>query len=176
MPVSNRRSRVVRGSSALRRRTAWATSNVLPTTLASGAKANIDLLAAFEVGGASTLGCTIARVHSAITLSWSTTDANPGFFGGYIVSSAPALSGMIDPSTELKLDWMLLRTLVPGEGISVVQLPWTTPTAVTTTFHNDIRSKRKMRQMGEKFFLCLTNPGAATVTYSTFTRTLVMLP
>jgi hypothetical protein len=47
---------------------------------------------------------------------------------------------------------------------------------VTGSWDIDLRSKRKMRQMGERYFFVINNGGAATATFSIFTRTLVLLP
>jgi hypothetical protein len=71
---------------------------------------------------------------------------------------------------------MWLNLLGPGNAVSAVPLPPTTPTVTELGFNIDIRSKRRIEELGEKYFLTLHNPDTTGVTISAFTRTLVALP
>ena len=139
--------------------------------MATGTKQNIDLLANLKVAGSSVLGATIMRTHCSLSFSEASADTGQGVIAGFIVSDAPTTVNL-DPSTQFGLDWMLLRPLGPsGTGNEIV--------IGTTLFWGhtiDLRSKRKIEELGEQYLLCLFNNGSGTVSVSRFTRTLIALP
>ena len=165
---------MVRGSSGSRRRTSWASSPVTNQTISSASKFSFDLLTNFEVAGASYLGSTVARIHGSVYINFNTADTAPSAYIGYIVNSAEtaALQTQPDPATAQQDDWMLLRLLAPGLSPSTL----TETAAIFTGFDVDIRSKRKIHQMGEKLICTISNVGTSPIVVTMFHRTLVMLP
>ena len=116
-------------------------------------------------------------MHARLNISWASGDTNPGLVYGFIVmTSSTALSGVADPAVSLEEDWMLWDTITPGTCMNSTPLPPTTPTAIIGGQQIDIRSKRKMHQLGERFVFVMTNQGSAAVSFSLTVRTLVMLP
>jgi hypothetical protein len=92
-------------------------------------------------------------------------------FCGWIVDSAPTVTNL-SPATQFTLDWMLLRNLNPGVARQAVLLG----TSVGYGEVYDLRAKRRIEELGEKYFLCIENVGTSTVTLGLFTRTLIALP
>ena len=148
----------------------WATDS-FTQSLGAGNKINRDLLANLETAGSSVLGATIMRTHSYIAVSDLWASATIGLTVGYIVDTAPTVTNL-DPTTAFGDDWMLLRTLAPSYATQAT-------TNNTILFYGqeiDLRSKRKVEEIGEKYFLCFANQGSASVTLGAFTRTLIALP
>jgi hypothetical protein len=66
------------------------------------------------------------------------------------------------------LDWAMSDAIFPqasGAAVSVAQ-----------SYYFDIRSKRKVQEMGQRYALCLANNAAAAKTIDVFARTLLALP
>jgi hypothetical protein len=177
MPV-HRRRQVLGGVRPQRRKLVWATSSVIRRIVGAGTTTDpIDLLANLEVAGSSVLGATVMRTHTNLFATFGIAATQPGFYVGYLVDSAPAPgANLINPGAQFGLDWMWLNLLGPGNAVSAVPLPPTTPTVTELGFNIDIRSKRRIEELGEKYFLTLHNPDTTGVTISAFTRTLVALP
>jgi len=151
----------------------WATFVQLATNLGTGAKVNLDLLGNLKVAGSSVLGCTVMRTHAKLAISEASADTGQGFNVGFIVDDAVNVTN-VDPSTAFGNDWMLLTTVSPATTkygktyISGTNLVWGDEI--------DLRSKRKIEEIGEDYLLCLENAGSGTASYSTFVRTLLALP
>jgi hypothetical protein len=131
---------------------------------------NFDLLSSFEAAGASTLGVTIMRTH--MTFSYHSTQAtgladwNVGLLVGR--DSDVTTPAGTNPVVETELDWMLLTAEFSK---------WNGGTENTFTQGSyDVRSKRKMEEMQQRYMLCLYNTGAAGAQWTYFARTLVALP
>ena len=167
-------SRLVSSRSSTRRRTAWArlfTSNLTLATLTAAGP--LDLLSAFEVAGASTLGSTIVRCHLRLTCASPTTDTNPGLIFGVIRDTAPPTgANVINPSTQTELDWSWWDQLSPGTSESSL-------ISGTTMLYGraiDIKGKRKFTQLNDRWFFTIFNNGSATLTYGLTVSTLLALP
>jgi hypothetical protein len=173
MPVSHRRSAGFGARRPQRRKLVWATDNLASQTLATGAKLNRDLLANLEVAGSSVLGATVMRIHISCGFNEATADTGQGGALGIIVDSAPTVTNL-DPAVAFGDDWMYLRIFGPssnGRGNTTIQgTNWAWGEDV------DIRSKRKIEELGEKLFLCYTNLGSGNQSVSFFTRALIALP
>jgi hypothetical protein len=66
------------------------------------------------------------------------------------------------------LDWAISTALFPqssGAAVSVAQ-----------TYPYDVKSRRKVQEMGQRYALCVSNNSAAAKTYDIFARTLIALP
>jgi len=177
MPHSSRR--FVSGGRAVRparRKLVWATAVGTHTGVAAAGKFNDDLLANLEVAGSSVLGATIMRTHLSIAITDVTTGAPAmGVYVGLIVSTAPTVTNL-DPSTAFGDDWMLLTSFGPGTSNGNVALFGASNVTIYYGSRFDVRSKRKIEELGEKYFLCVQNSGANSVNIGTFTRTLIALP
>src|SRR5215468_117083 len=169
MPVRRiRTARVGVGRRPQRRKLVWATQNSINVALPSGSKNNLDLLGNLETAGSSVLGATVMRTHTVVNLSEANADTGKGVYLGWIVADAPNATN-IDPSTGFGFDWMLLTVLPPELG----QSEFLDGTNVRWAREYDLRSKRKIEELAERYFLCIQNAGSGTVNYSTFTRTLL---
>jgi hypothetical protein len=166
MPARHLRStRSVRGA---RRKLVWATT-AQNFTIAAGARTTVDLLASLEVAGASTLGVTVMRTHSRIYVSnWATV--NDEVVYGFIIARDTDIGAALGPNAnaDTELDWMLWSALFPTSSAAAVD--------VTSMTDIDLRAKRKMEEMGQRYALCVTNISAASKTFSLIQRTLVALP
>jgi hypothetical protein len=132
-----------------------------------------DLLANLEVAGSSVLGATIMRTHSRISINWATTDASVGVLYGYIVNDAPTVTNL-DPSSPAQygFDWMLWDGMTPGNADNT----YVTGTVIATGRKVDLRAKRKIEELAEKYWFVLTNTGSNAVPVTVTTRTLIALP
>jgi hypothetical protein len=173
MPARNRRSSSF-GRSA-RRKTVWATANDASIPLAAGAtEGPFDLLSNLEVAGSSILGATIVRAHATLHVNFLASDTAPFVDVGWLVDTAPPTGAdLINPQTQLGLDWQLLRGIGPAssEGAGTINgLTW------FCAWNIDLKGKRKIHQLGEKYFFVITNAGTAAINYTIWQRSLVMLP
>jgi hypothetical protein len=161
-----------------RRKLEWADFS-LDTTTAVGNVTWLDVLGAWSaLPGASTVGCTIARVHlyiaitsavvngDGISLLALVNEANQAVAGpGIAVVTAHILSGTETPNA----DWMLFdqRDAHPGYNF----------TGPNNLFQIDIRAKRRLKELGDTLLVGLENRDAtATVSWHIHCRTLLMMP
>lgn len=173
MSMPYRRIRPARVSTGRRqrRKLVWATQQSTSVALPTGNKQNIDLLGNLETAGSSILGATVMRTHTIVNCVEANADTGKGVFLGWIVDSATTAT-TIDPSTGFGFDWMLLTVLPPELGKS----EFLDGTNLRWAQEYDLRSKRKIEELAEKYFLCIQNQGSGTVTFSSFSRTLLALP
>ena len=175
MPARYRRSaypgRIVRP----RRKVVWATSHNTNTVLATTAKITpIDVLAGLEAGGIGITGGTVVRSHIWLSLSHTSADTSPSAISGLIVwDKTNAATTVPDVSSDFYTDWMHLREISPG---SVPNAVFVAGTAYLYGMEYDVRARRRLHEMNDSLFFCLQNQGSGNLTYSTFIRTLVMLP
>ena len=152
----------------------WSTQDQ-QTTLAAGARTNIDLLAGLELAGASTLGCTVMRTHIRMQIQWAAAQAlSDSIRIGVIVdrdTDVGAGSGP-NPSTEPELDWAYLTRMYygPNDGQAVT-------VQVLREWELDLKAKRKVGEQGQRWSLVLMSAaGATSFNVNTFARTLIALP
>jgi hypothetical protein len=163
MLVHPRRSAVAVGRrGGAKRRHAWCTAGVQTFLTPAATSHSVDLLANFELAGASTLGCTIVRTHLRIFPDLSATAGEYWQFGLIIGRDTDVGTANPNVNAEPELDWMYDNIVAPF--------------AETDWFEVDLRSKRKMTQMGQRYILNFYNSGAASHTFRWFARTLVALP
>jgi hypothetical protein len=98
--------------------------------------------------------------------------ANVGVNYGLIIGRAAdigiGVAGQVVPAVN-ELDWMLLDLAIGtfSGATADATFPWSV----------DLRAKRKMQELGQRYFLSVTNPsGVAALTYELFARTLIALP
>src|SRR5215469_2390371 len=168
MRSSHRRSHF-RGSSA-RRKLVW--SRLVGTTgsLAANGIANFDLLAALENAGTSKLGVTVMR---------TLLDVQFGFAGVGVPGSdywvlackrftTSEIAAVVDPAAQMEQDWAFWGSTYPGYSAGTVDS--------ALTRHFDLRSRRKIDEMGETYGLACTNKTGATNALSFTASVLLMLP
>ncbi len=153
MPPRYRRpTRTLRGGR--RRKLVWATTNT-SFSLAAGANTTIDLLAGFEIAGASKLGVTVMRTH--LRLNWTYGAAADNVVVGLsVVRDSDIGTTRVNPNSDPELDWMLWEAIYAdsmGAGATI-------NTIVNLVF--DVRSRRKVEELGQTYGLSLTNANAAT--------------
>jgi hypothetical protein len=155
-----------------RRKLVWATSTQSALSVGAGLNRPVDLLANFELAGASTLGVTIMRTHirGAYSATQTVGTQLSSWTIGLIIGRDSDLTtpAVVSPATEPELDWMYLSQQWNDTSAAVYN--------ASQPFVLDIRSKRKMEEMGQRYLFCLFNPGVAAADYSFFARTLVALP
>ena len=171
MPVRRVRAASVRPRGRQRRKLVWATRDQSGSTLAAGATARADLVNNLEVAGASTLGMTVARVHLALVINWTTTDATLGADVGILPSTTLQIASVV-ADTAVGEDWMLLTICPPA------LCPNTTlvGTNLTGGIRFDLRAKRKLDELNQHLYFVITNPGSGSITWGIRARTLCMLP
>jgi hypothetical protein len=152
---------------APRRKLVWATSG--PTTVNVPATSNktVDLLSNFEIAGASTLGITIMRTHMRALWGFATGDT---FFQlGLIVGRDQDLvANTPNINSEPELDWMLNTAYFPTYSAAAID--------IGLTFEIDLRAKRKMDEMAQRYVMTIYNPEATARALIYQSRTLVALP
>jgi|SRR6267154_3392966 len=165
-PVAARRGR------PQRRKLVWATDVWSNVGVAAGAKLpQRDLLAGLEVVGSSILGVTIMRTHVKMSFSEATADTGLGGYLGMIVNTAPTVTNL-DPSVSFYDDWMLNTALGPPTATQV----YMSGTNTVWGYDIDLRAKRRLEEMGEKYWLTFINTASGTVQTSGFVKTLLALP
>jgi hypothetical protein len=126
-------------------------------------------MAGIETQGVGIVGGTIARTHARVYATCLATDTKPGFVWGTIVTDQ-ALSKP-DPSSDFFISWLHWGYVTP-------QTQGPVQGSIATQFGEvaDIRSRRRLDEMGDKYFLVLANTGSAALSITYGIRTLVLLP
>jgi len=161
-----------------RRKLVWADLQI-DTTVGVGNYVAYDLLANYKlVAGAGLAGATVARVHGRTWVT-SAVVVGDGLSDAVIVDQqdeAQAAPGAalgvahgLSPSTSPNADWMLYRqwNVHPHYSFNGAVDQWET----------DIRSKRRLGEVGETLLYVIENRDAsATASMSFHFRSLLMLP
>jgi hypothetical protein len=118
------------------------------------------------------------RTHTNIGCTGLNADTGPSCQLGWIVSSAPGGGSTVpSPLNDVGDDWMMLRLLYPACAFNSWSSPVAGPfTAIQYGMEYDLKSKRRIEELGEKYYFAITNTGSANLTFSTWHRTLVALP
>ena len=176
MPARTRRfSR--RSTGRNRRRTIWATADVNATVTANAAWINIDLLANYKsMLGSSIAGVTVLRT---ILSMWATgTVANgDGVRVGLIVddldqvtASQTTVATVVNPHDDPYTAWMMIeqRNAHPHYSFEGAVDGW----------HYDIRSKRRIHDIGQTLIWSVYNQDVAAPSFpfAIYARTLLALP
>jgi hypothetical protein len=123
-----------------------------------------------ELAGTSKVGTTIMRTHMRVQVPF--TLATERYEVGLLVGrTSPDVGNTVNPSpnSNNNLDWLLLDTIFPTFSGATVD--------ANREFTIDVRSKRKMEEMGSTYIFCLWHSIAAVTSgVSIFARTLVALP
>ena len=162
---THRGSRIVgRGQ---RRKLIWGTTQVQTFNVPANTGHVFDLLSVLEVAGASTLGITIMRTHVRMQINLG---ASGDFLQIGLLIGRDADVGLAVPTpfNEPELDWMWDTVEFARASGAAIDSPF--------TVEYDVRSKRKMEELNQRYLLCVYNSAAAAHNVSYFVRTLVALP
>jgi len=166
--------RVMRRSSAPRRRTIWARTAVAGTVAAAGSDTE-NLLANYLAGdGSIGVGLTVVRTIMHLQFVTTTAEAsNLGLLGGLVVSEDSSPTPPL-PLAQGGSDWMdyyWYRAVAPW---STIDPP--VGDEIITSYDRDVHSMRRIDEIGQSLFLCFENTGGQTVVYSGYVSTLLKLP
>jgi hypothetical protein len=173
MPQRRGRSAAMHSGASQRRKLVWATFQTFALSVpAGGASSNQDLLNRLEAAGVGIYGGTIMRTHLQLSIASPGTDTSPGINFGVLVHDKNDTAN--EPSTDLDADWMLLTQMSPGmkTGQNI------TVTTGTLLYGErwDLRSRRRLRELGDAYHLRIHNNGSVALTTTIFARTLIALP
>jgi hypothetical protein len=165
------------GRSIARRKGLWAVKFIDQATLAAAANSSIDLLASAEAAGVGIFGGTVVRTHIALGVSSLDTDTHPELLLGTIVwDKTTILGNSPDVSADFLVDWLSYFYLSPGNALNALARPENAPTSSVWGQNYDIKSRRRLREQNDSYFLQLHNLGSQTITFTYVVRTLVLLP
>ena len=148
-----------------RRKLVWATFD---TTVAMGANQVkiVDLLNQFELAGVYKLGCTVVRTHLRMLISTAVINAFEYAIGVNPITTVG--TQLPNPNGDNDLDWMIFERRWPEWSGATVNANFEIVT--------DLRSKRKIEEMGQTLTLNLWAPVINAGSFPVFARTLVALP
>jgi hypothetical protein len=148
-----------------RRKLVWATFD---QTVAMGANQVkiVDLLNQFELAGVSKLGCTVVRTHLRMLISTAAISAFEYAIGVNPITTVG--TQLPNPNGDNDLDWMIFERRWPEWSGATVNANFEIVT--------DLRSKRKIEEMGQTLTLNLWAPVINAGSFPVFARTLVALP
>jgi len=155
-----------------RRKRVWSREPFLLAAVASGAPAQVDLLAVLKVslGGGYPLGTTCGPVIlSAITVRTTGTPVptTPSVVLGVRKSSSAIEAVDQDPSTLYMLDWLLWQPLRAAATIDT--------NAVQTQDEHRSNSMRKLEEVNENLWLVAGTDSTGTYSVTGWASTLVLL-
>jgi len=164
--------RSVRVTNRQRRKLVWADTLLSDTAFAVQTNRTTNLLSGFLAAGGATQGITIMRIHQTFV----TAAVQAAVIGSHLVQGFVVDVTGEDPVTQPYADWMLNKYTWAGTGASGLL----TAGAVVGG-ENDIRSKRKVDEIGQSLFHCMRwQPGATgsetTATVNAHFRVLLALP
>jgi len=154
-------------AAAQRRKLTWADAQEQNITL-SGTTTNTDMLSGYKLDGGTTQGITIMRTHLQICVQTSGATAGSGAFLGLVIGSLNDTPSQLDAS-EVYLDWMLYRQCYSLGGTVGT-------TSAEHVYEIDLRAKRKMQELQQAYWLCLSALDVQETTVSWHARTLLALP
>src|SRR3979409_51600 len=165
-PLRHRSSFRPRATS--RRRLTWVRQILIPPALAAGSTNTIDLLAPLSL--VSQGGYTVMRTH--IKISWPYVAATDHLTLGVIKARDTDIGSGAghapDPAVDLDLGWAWWSKYYATTSGGAVD--------VHRELEVDIRSKRKLPQMNDRWVVSFHNSNAAAASYAVTFSSLVALP
>jgi len=159
----------VRRTSAIarrpRRQLVWITFDQ-QVAMGAGQVKIVDLLAQAELAGVSKLGATVMRTHGRMLFPTAVANQFEYAIGVNPITTVGTL--LPNPNGDNDLDWMIFERRFPE---------WS-GAAINANFEVvvDLRSKRKVAEMGQTLTLNLWSSVAAAGTVPCFFRTLLAMP
>ena len=148
-----------------RRKLVWAT---LDQSIAMGAQQVkiVDLLSQLELAGVSKLGVTVMRVHGRLLFPTGVTQKWEVAIGVNPMTTVG--TQLPNPNGDNDIDWMIFdRPMQTFSGATV---------DADTSYTVDLKSRRKVDEMGQTLTLNLWASAISAGTVEAFFRTLVALP
>ena len=166
MPLGPRRTHVTAVGRRPRRQLVWITFDQSVAMPAGGQVKIVDLLAQAELAGVSKLGATVVRTHGRMLFPTSAVNQWEYAIGVNPITTVGTL--LPNPNGDNDLDWMIFERRFPE---------WSGAT-VNANFEVvvDLKSKRKVAEMGQTLTLNLWAPAVNGGTVPCFFRTLLAMP
>src|SRR5215831_4226169 len=163
--VSTRRIRTARTfrRTSPRRKLVWATSKGA-FAVPNATTPVIDLLAGLETAGTSSTGVTVMRTH--LIFNWFPVTIDEAISYGILVATQGQLAAGvgISPATDVGVNWALLTASYPTAAPAAAA-----PAAAgIQTDRVDLRSKRKVDEMAERYVLSVAHGAAGPISISWF--------
>lgn len=170
-----------------RRKKVWANRQATLTGQGAGSPSisGVDLLSDYVTAGGSTQGVTVIRTVLQIVVESTTggqffNTAREAYFGLMVSELAPVATTDEDPLARPHLDWAWNEMYLLGQpNANQPSLILPASTASSGMMNKDIRSRRKIEEIGQSWLLCFNTPTAAQAAGITFVihgRTLLLLP
>jgi len=172
------RHRRVISSTRNRRKLIWADTRLGVTVVAIGANFTLDLLAGYRAAGfnANTQGCTIARTIIRGQLYASPlTNPEDAIDVGLIDHTTTGVAA-VDPSTDPYEDWAWNDRYPIATGSNAMNSQITAANAWLSQFLIDTKAARKMEELGQTWYLSVSNHSLSTVSLALHARVLLRLP
>jgi len=132
-----------------------------------------DLLSNLVAAGSSTLGATVMRTHVRIQTHRVGGLSDALFLGIRVAGRQDVLS---DADMSRDEDWALLDLMLAGCGVNTVTMGLD-PTPSGEGFNIDLRSRRRVEELGQSWFMYLrSNLVGTDYGVSFWARTLIALP
>ena len=149
-----------------RRKLTWATFDQSVAFPAGGQVKIVDLLSQLELAGVSKLGVTVMRIHGRMLVPTATVSQIEYAIGVNPITTVGTV--LPNPNGDNDLDWMIFeRRFASWSGATL---------DANFEVVVDIKSRRKVEEMGQTLTLNLWAPAVNAGTIPTFFRTLVALP
>jgi hypothetical protein len=152
----------------------WATATSTVTGSATATPQSINLLTPLIASGASVLGITVIRqLHVMQCLATGSPTGLCSIDVGVIVADSAGGASVYDPAVSPELDWMYLSKFYVQNNSSPVG-----NILGNYTMPVDIRSKRKVDELGQGLIMVVTPTfaGATALATTVSHRVLVALP
>jgi len=163
-----------RGRTGPRPRYLWVPARDVENTVASAIGQSDDLLGAYVADAARETGphMTIERIIGTLTVEASTVGSGGDFTMGITMAPEGGFASVPAPQTEIH-DWMVwVSGLFSDEASETAAGVFT---AAQLVYKFDVRSRRRLRSIGEEIRAEVQNANAATLLWSLATRTLVRI-
>ena len=161
--------RPTRRSTAPRRKLVWARLQSSPSVvIPANTTSFLQILSQFQTAyGADPIGATIRRIRGNITMRGGTAGNSVRAVLGIGVFNGVAT---ISPTINPHLDWMYWKQIY-------VEPPLATEFSVLNNMEIDVKSSRKMEELGQDLYLAISNTHPTDgLSYAYATSTLILLP
>ncbi len=153
----------------------WLPARDVENTTQSTTSQSTDLLLAMNADGGrfTAPGMVIERVLGSLTVESQVVGTGGDFAFGIIVAPEGGFSAVPQPQSEINDYLVWISGLFPSganeQAAGVFQ-------ADQLVYQFDVRSRRRLRSVGDGAFGLMQNPNSTTVLWSLHTRILVRIP
>jgi len=162
--------RMVRTGS--RPRYVWIPARDAENTTQSTTSQSIDLLGNYlvDAGRAIGPGMVVERILGSLTIETQVVGTGADFIFGIIVAPEGGFATLPDPSLEIN-DYLVWLSGNAPSGVNEQAAGVFQPDQTTMQF--DVRSRRRLRSVGDAVFGLFRNPNSTTILWTLNTRILV---